>query len=217
VLAWFSKSLGLVASHSDKVLLDRTAERLFEGKLTQQILDLSQRADLGITDLRAVKSDTDNIELFTERTHYGRDGQPDGRTQFRLSDESQGTQRFLGLTSQFLGAIERGGVLLVDEFDARLHPILSRAIVELFQSSANRHNAQLIFATHDTNLLDRRLLRRDQIWFTEKDPQGATDLYSLAGFQATSSDSFESDYIQGRYGAIPFIRTLMGPDDDGQL
>ncbi|HEY9822493.1 MAG TPA: AAA family ATPase, partial [Candidatus Sericytochromatia bacterium] len=100
---------------------------------------------------------------------------------------------------------------IIDEFDARIHPLISRAIVELFNSNeTNPNNAQLIFMTHDTNLLSNKLFRRDQIWFTEKNRYGATDLYSLAEYKVPvrNDASFESDYIKGRYGAIPYIGNL---------
>jgi hypothetical protein len=100
-------------------------------------------------------------------------------------------------------------VLVIDEFDARLHPLISRAIVELFNSNdTNPNNSQFIFMTHDTNLLSNKIFRRDQIWFTEKNRQGATDLYSLAEYDIRNDASFESDYIKGKYGAIPYIMNL---------
>lgn len=99
--------------------------------------------------------------------------------------------------------------MVLDELDARLHPLISLAIVKLFNSSeTNPNNAQLIFMTHDTNLLTNKLFRRDQIWFTEKNRYGATDLYSLAEYKVRNDASFESDYIKGRYGAIPYIKNL---------
>ncbi|WP_353735315.1 AAA family ATPase [Okeania sp. SIO1H5] len=90
--------------------------------------------------------------------------------------------------------------------DARLHPIITRAIIDLFNSNTtNPKNAQLIFTTHDTNLLSNKIFRRDQIWFTEKNRQGATDLYSLVEYKVPNDAPFESDYIKGKYGAIPFL------------
>ena len=129
---------------------------------------------------------------------------------FNLSDqESEGTQKVFALAGLLVETLKEGKVLVVDEFDARLHPLISRAIVELFNSNeTNPNNAQLIFMTHDTNLLSNKLFRRDQIWFTEKDRYGATDLYSLVEYKVRNDASFESDYIKGRYGAIPYIANL---------
>ena len=105
-----------------------------------------------------------------------------------------------------------GKILLVDELDAKLHPILTRNIIMLFNDpQQNKKGAQLIFATHDTNLLNINYVRRDQVWFTEKDPQESTDLYSLVefkddeGIKVRKDRSLAKDYINGRFGAIPFI------------
>ena len=111
-------------------------------------------------------------------------------------------------------ALIEGDTLIVDELDSRLHPMMTRFLIELFNSNeTNRANAQLIFVTHDTNLLTNRIFRRDQIWFTEKDRYGATDLYSLVDYKVRADASFSKDYILGKYGAIPFLgdpRDLLG-------
>lgn len=124
--------------------------------------------------------------------------------------ESDGTKKILVLSAPILDTLQRGEVLVIDELDARLHPLMTRSIIELFNSQkTNPKNAQLIFTTHDINLLSHKFLRRDQIWFTEKNHQGATDLYSLVEFaDINNNNTFEKDYIQGRYGAIPFIGNL---------
>jgi AAA15 family ATPase/GTPase len=122
------------------------------------------------------------------------------------AQESAGTRRLFGLAFPVLDALSTGHVLFVDELDARLHPLITCTIISLFNSKkSNPKGAQLIFTTHDTNLLSKEIFRRDQIWFVEKDKFGATHLYSLAEFRVRNDASFERDYIQGRYGAIPFI------------
>lgn len=119
--------------------------------------------------------------------------------------EAEGTKRIFALSPYILAALEWGNTLIIDEFDAKMHPQLTRKIVELFHSpSTNPHNAQLIFITHDSNLLDPQLLRRDQISFAQKDKSGATELYSLVEFKGVRNDaSFEKDYLQGKYRAVP--------------
>lgn len=109
-------------------------------------------------------------------------------------------------------AILSGKILVIDELDAKLHPFLTRKIILLFMDSKiNRNGAQLIFATHDTNLLNLQYMRRDQIWFTEKNKTDSTELYSLvefrddAGNKVRNDRNIEKDYINGRYGAIPFM------------
>ena len=124
-------------------------------------------------------------------------------------DESEGTKKLFAFAGIFTAILAFGGVLVIDEFDTKLHPLISKTLVKLFNScETNRNNAQLIFATHDTNLLDKKLFRRDQIWFTEKDQTSQTRLYSLVEYHVRNTAAYESDYIQGRYGAIPFIGDL---------
>jgi len=109
------------------------------------------------------------------------------------------------LSPYIYDAIKNKTPIFIDEFDARFHPLLTKKIVQLFNSKENK-GAQLIFVTHDTNLLSADLLRRDQIEFVEKDKYGASHLYSLAQFKGIRNNaSFEKDYIQGKYGAIPFL------------
>jgi AAA15 family ATPase/GTPase len=121
-------------------------------------------------------------------------------------DESQGTQKLTALAGYWFDAIEQGLTLFVDELDCSLHHLLTRRLVELFcNPEINKKNAQLIFTTHDTSLLDNELLRRDQIWFAEKDAFHATQLYSLLAFSPRKSEAIEKGYLQGRYGALPFI------------
>jgi AAA15 family ATPase/GTPase len=111
-----------------------------------------------------------------------------------------------------LEAIETGGILVVDELEASLHPVLGQHIVDQFNDpAANPNNAQLLFTTHDTNLLGTTLgdgkpaLRRDQVWLTEKNNEGATVLYPLTDYKPRKAENLERGYLQGRFGAIPFL------------
>ena len=118
--------------------------------------------------------------------------------------ESAGTLRLLMVLSLVYRALDYGTPVLVDELDASLHTLASEAILQLFCSPAtNPKGAQLIATTHDTNLLASRFLRRDHVWFTEKDAHGATLLFPLTEIRTRSGDNFEKGYLQGRYGAIP--------------
>ena len=138
---------------------------------------------------------------------FNDDNQPAGEVKFDYLNESDGTIKMISLAGPILDALLTGKILVIDELDARLHPLLTRFIINLFNSSVrNPHNAQLLFTTHDTNLLSNKLFRRDQIWFTEKNRYGVSDLYSLFDFKPVRKDAaFAKEYIQGRYGAIPFI------------
>ncbi|MCL2028101.1 MAG: ATP-binding protein, partial [Bacteroidales bacterium] len=108
-----------------------------------------------------------------------------------------------------LETLENGYTIIIDELDSKLHPNLVNKLVSLFNSKEfNPNNAQLIFNTHDTNLLNTGLFRRDQIWFTEKNKYGEAKLYSLADFKSSKvrkNESYEDNYIRGKYGAIPFL------------
>ena len=117
---------------------------------------------------------------------------------------SVGTKRVFDIAPFIHASFDIGTPLIIDEFDSKLHPIITKKIVELYNK--NKNNAQLIFVTHDTNLLDSKLLRRDQIAFIEKDKYGASHLYDLVEFKGVRNDaSFEKDYLDGRYGAVPFV------------
>ncbi|WGU70329.1 AAA family ATPase [Capnocytophaga canimorsus] len=113
------------------------------------------------------------------------------------------------MSGPILDVLKNGYTLIVDELDSKLHPNLVEEIVQLFNSKeVNIKNAQLIFNTHNTNLLTPRLFRRDQIWFTEKNEYGEASLYSLADFKTNKvrkMDAFENNYIRGKYGAVPFL------------
>lgn len=125
-----------------------------------------------------------------------------------MSDESDGTQKLFEFTGGWLRALEWGATLFVDELDRSLHPHMTRFLVGLFHSRNNEKNSQLIFTTHDTTLLDTDLMRRDQIWFVEKDKQRSSHLYSLLEYSPRKDEALERGYLKGRYGAIPFIGDL---------
>ena len=136
-----------------------------------------------------------------------------------FSDESRGTQALFALAGSVVETLGTGGVLCVDELDASLHPLMAIEIVKMFNDpEKNPHNAQLLFNTHDTNILECGDLRRDQIWFTEKDKNGATNLYPLTDYKARKEENLKRGYLQGRYGAVPFIHTesLFTGKSDGE-
>jgi len=117
----------------------------------------------------------------------------------------------VGLLGPFLQALRFGSVRFVDEMEARLHPLLTKALIGLFNSSANRKNAQLIYATHDDGLLDARTIRRDQVWFVEKNGFGASRLYCLDEFKGVRKEAkFAKEYLLGQFGGVPHIGDLQG-------
>lgn len=130
----------------------------------------------------------------------------DHRSTFPKELESDGTIAYLSVIGSVVDVIQKGALLCIDELDASLHPLLAAQIMRLFNStSSNPRGAQLILTTHDTNLLGGGLLRRDQVWFAEKNNEGASHLYPLSDFKPRKEENLQSGYLQGRYGAIPFI------------
>lgn len=153
------------------------------------------------------------LEVFSSHNIYDANGIVTGNYKFPFSDhESNGTQKIFGLAGPIFDTLRCGSILVIDELDAKMHPLISQQIVRLFTDlNTNPLHAQLLFTTHDTNLLSAKLMRRDQIWFTEKDCLESSDLYRLTdivlpdGSKPRSDGNLERNYIKGRYGAIPFI------------
>jgi len=154
------------------------------------------------------------VETVTLHNIYDDAGNVTGQKSF-LKDvqESEGTKKIIEMSGPIFDTLSNGKVLLVDELEAKLHPLLTISIVKLFiNKDTNPKGAQLIFTTHDTHLLNLNILRRDMIWFTEKDNKESTDIYSLVEFKdkngtkVRNDRSIEKDYINGRYGAIPFMK-----------
>ena len=135
--------------------------------------------------------------------------------QIPLGEESAGTLKMFALYPELQEVLKKGSVLVIDELNARLHPLLVRNFVLTFLNpKININHAQLIFTTHDTWQLSNQLLRRDEIWFTEKDSNGLSTLYSLADFQndegmkIRKDESYEKNYLIGKYGAIPALKSI---------
>ena len=174
-----------------------------ETALTEEMLSLRQEL-FDLINRRAttpIEFDTNNKQYTIELAHRTRGGKP---TYLELGMESAGTLRLLMVLSRVYRALDDGAPVVIDELDASLHTLASEAVVLLFCSKkTNPKGAQLIATTHDTNLLASQMLRRDQVWLTEKDTYGATLLFPLTEIRTRSSDNLEKGYLQGRYGAIP--------------
>lgn len=178
----------------------------------QMPAEVAQRFKEVLEVLSAGGSAPEHISVKTTHQQYDTEGQPLGDMVFDLEQhESAGTQRLFALAYPLVRALAKGLVVAIDEMDARIHPNLVIELVRLFNSQeTNPRHAQLIFTTHNTNLLNARLFRRDQVWFVEKSRQGASDLYSLVEYRVDgkvvrNDASFEKDYVMGRYGAVPFL------------
>lgn len=234
ILEWLTSQLQIISGLNDEAYLEYTVNCLMGDKNKDEIIQLVKKLDLGIGEIEVeqieITVDSFPTELPDElkklilksgrgkatsintvHKKFDSEGNYISTEFFNLNQqESEGTQKIFALAGSLVDVLKNGKVLVVDELDARLHPLISHAIIELFNSNqSNPNRAQLIFMTHDTNLLSNKLFRRDQIWFTEKNRYGATDLYSLAEYKGVRHDaSFESDYIKGRYGAVPYIGNL---------
>lgn len=148
--------------------------------------------------------------LFFEHPVFDSKNNKTDTFKLNLFQESIGTQKFLSILGPVIDALENGKVILVDEFDNSLHPLLTKFIVDLFGSEQiNDKNAQFVATTHDTSLLSYRDdFLKDQFWFTEKDEQGSAKLFSLAEFSMRNDTEYSRKYLEGRFGALPFINSV---------
>ena len=200
LLRWFESNFNVVFGINTDVYR-RIAIQYFN-RYKNNILKLINKFDLGIDDIKLEGS-----KLITFHKKYDSKGNVVSQAILDFDEnESEGTKKLFALAVPILDTLKNGEVLAIDELDARFHPLMTRTIIDLFNSKdTNPYNAQLIFMTHDTNLLSNTIFRRDQIWFVEKNKEGVSDLYSLVEFKVDNDADFENDYIKGKYGAIPFI------------
>jgi len=204
IIEWLNGTDIISCSEEDK-LWDMSVNHLDDDNMRERIINFARYADLGIDNIE--KSDN---HILTQHIQYNDKGDQAGLliTPFR-NMESEGTIKYFSLAYPILNALDHGSRLIIDEFDSKLHPLLTRRIVSLFNSKkTNPRNAQLVLTSHDSDLMGTGSLRRDQIWFTQKNRFGASDLYSLADYQVRNDASFEKDYLAGKYGATPIIGDL---------
>ena len=233
---WFKDNLKIIGATDNPKLTAFTIELLNKDEeLKEFILKSLMVADLGIVDISAkldkISIDDASLELPSPdlKTEFALISDDEGLKlvqmdiktmhnvldekgndigiNFDFDEESEGTKRLFALVGSWIDALNNGRILIVDELDTKLHPLLMEFLIKLFHNpTQNKNDAQLIFTTHNTNLLDLDLFRRDQIWFTEKNPSfGNTDLYSLLEFSPRKDKNIRKGYLAGRYGAIPFI------------
>ena len=169
--------------------------------------------DIEVEKISAIdENDKDNYRVFT--IHKSDKGTSTAR--ISMNEESSGTKKMFSLYQTLLDVLEKGTVFFADELDIKLHPLLMRNILLTFtDKEKNPNNAQLIFTTHNTIYMDMDLLRRDEIWFVEKD-NGVSNLYSLdditneKGEKVRKDSNYEKHYLLGNYGAIPNLKNLLG-------
>ena len=232
IFKWVS-NFNVISGLDDKEYFLYSLSQLKNNQFKNKILIFLNIADLGIKDIyiEGAKIPQKNSDkpssiitgeiktslssqigkrLNTIHTKYNHNKKELSVEKFNLFDEeSKGTQKIFSLSGPLIDTLINGKILVIDELDARLHPLITKFIITFFHSkNINKKNAQLIIASHDSNMLKRDLFRRDQIWFTEKNKYEETDLYSLIEYKVRKDASYDKDYIQGKYGAIPFIGSI---------
>ena len=221
VYDWFVNSmyLDLGNPNFERFINNRVSLKILSDEnYKKELLKFIKTFDSGIEGIRttpdsieAVKNNNGIIDI--EVLHRGENGELKALP-FYL--ESNGTRKMFHLFDFFMDALKNGMVLFVDELDAKLHPLLTRYIINLFHNSqTNIGNGQLIYSTHDTVNLNKETFRRDEIWFAEKDKDGISEIYALsdyileddknAGKKVRNDATYNKDYLTGRYGAIPVL------------
>lgn len=223
--AWFKYRL-LVVNHLHGLSSRYTLGRCLKEENRRRVVEFMNSADLSIADIQLKESlfsvdslpknmpssmrdeilkELDGKKNITPR-FFHRDTVTQELIEFDEDEESDGTLALFAFAGPWLDVIEHERVLVVDELDTSLHPMLVHHLVKKLLHEGTK--AQLIFTTHDTTLLSQKLLRRDQVWFVEKDAQRATRLYPLSDFSPRDNEAVERGYLNGRYGGIPFLKEL---------
>ncbi|WP_150048283.1 AAA family ATPase [Methylomonas rhizoryzae] len=184
-----------------KKFVSKLLEDIVEDKDGTAVISLEQGNELLIE--RIEENHFYRLSIQAAHEH-----QPGKVISLDLSEESDGTRRLLNLLPALHFLQTSNAVFFIDEIDRSMHPILAKQFLEFFLKSCQGGRHQIIITTHESNLLDLELLRRDEIWFVEKDQAGASHLYSLADFNVRTDQDIRRRYLQGRYGAIPFLGDL---------
>jgi hypothetical protein len=205
-----------------------TAERIKNPMHHDRIIHLLRSADFGVADVTAQEKEVTFEEMkqtmppaLVAKLEKEHGPEPLKGLEINLThraegiapvtldfddEESDGTRRFFALVGPWLDILDNGYTVFVDEIETSLHPILVRELLKLlFCSKNNPKGAQIVFTTHNPVFLDSTLMRRDQVWFTEKSPSGETHLYPLTDYQPRKDEALAKGYLAGRYGAVPFL------------
>lgn len=232
IMGWYKK-LQDISALTDNNIMSITAEMLGKKENKQRILGSFCHADICIEDFIVKKEAIDlnqmpaliredlknkfstddlkgihTLSIASMHKKYNQDMEEIGLEPFDFEkEESDGSIKYFALIGPVLDTLKYGLVLAIDEIDARLHPTLCEKLISIFNSKrTNKHNAQLIFATHNTLIMNKNMLRRDQIYFTEKNKFGESELYSLLDYKKVRKDArYDKDYLLGKYGGVPFL------------
>ena len=208
VLDWFEYGIDFL-NYGNPIVELRMAVSNSED-VKQLMLDMIQEMDLDIVDFRVVEDENDRIDVYTKHLVDGYE------TELNLLEESSGTRKLFSLMPFIAGCLLTGTVLVIDELDAKIHPVLLRHIIMMFNDmSINKKKAQLIFTSHDLSTMNNEVFRRDEIWFVAKGNAQNSKLYSLVEFKNEKGESvrkdakFDKQYLEGKYGADPYLKRII--------
>lgn len=208
VLEWFEYGIDFLnyGNSMEKLRMAVSSSEAVKHLMLQMI----QEMDLDIVDFRVVKDENDRIDVYTKHMVEGRE------TELNLLEESSGTKKLFGLMPFIADSLLSGTTLVIDELDAKIHPVLLRHIIMMFSNmSINKKKAQLIFTSHDLSTMNSEVFRRDEIWFVAKGNSQNSQLYSLVEFKNEKGESvrkdakFDKQYLEGKYGADPYLKRII--------
>lgn len=204
IMNWLNNTT-IITANSETEIWAIALKAMENPETRNRMVEFSRYADLGIEDISLSE-----LGVLTSHTQYDDEGRETASVTFSMKEsESEGTVKYFSLAYPILDTLEHGKRLIVDEFGSKLHTLLIMRVISLFNTKAgNPNKAQLMVTLHDTNILNNSLLRRDQIWFTQKNGRGESELYSLSDYKVRSDASYEKDYLLGKYGATPIIEDL---------
>lgn len=211
ILAWFN-NLNRLDGMKPSDYVNYTKNQMLNQQNLAAIENIVRRADLSIENVKPDFDENKNLRIITVHKKLKANGEIAGTRPFDLDfQESEGTKKFFSISAPLLDTLVNGRILLIDELDASLHPLLSAELVSMFNDpNVNRNNAQLIFTSHDTNLLGMSIFENCQIWFAEKDSNQQTHINSLSNYLGVNKrKKVDEQYLQGVFGAIPNILSFV--------
>ena len=208
VLDWFDQEIDFLNYGNPVQELQMAVSKSEDVK--RLMLQMIQEMDLDIVDFRVEEKENDCIEVFTK--HVVNEYEVD----LNLLDESSGTKKLFGLLPFIAKSLLKGTTLVIDELDAKIHPVLLKYLIMTFSNmEKNKKGAQLIFTSHDLSTMNNEVFRRDEIWFVAKGNRQNSKLYSLVEFKNKKGESvrkdakFDKQYLEGKYGADPYLRKII--------
>lgn len=208
VLRWFSSDIDFLNYGNPQQELWMAVSN--SGHVRKLMLDMMKEMDLDIVDFRVEKYDRNRIEVYTKHVVN------DYEAELNLAVESSGTRKLFGLLPFIAKSLSTGSTLVIDELDAKIHPVLLKYIIMMFNDmTINTNGAQLLFTSHDLSTMNSEVFRRDEIWFVAKGTEQNSKLYSLVEFKNNRGESvrkdarFDKQYLEGKYGADPYLRKII--------